>query len=149
MYFRGRITRSPDPKGRLMLPPDFRDILHSRSEEGRAVLTTYDGCIVGFPMPDWEEFESKLNRIKNAARSVRDFRRLVLGGAEEMTLDGQGRLRLSRDHAIYAAIDREAVLVGQGPRFEIWSPERLMPLLNQDYDDVARAIAETGVDLGL
>lgn len=149
MYFRGRFLRSPDLKGRLMLPPEFREILLSRSSEARIVLTTYDGCVVGFPLPDWEEFEHKMNRIKNAPRSVRDFRRLVLGGAEEMALDAQGRIRLSREHMSYAGINGEAVLMGQGPRFEIWSPERLAPVLAQNFDDVAQAIAETGIDFGV
>ena len=95
MYFRGRILRSPDLKGRLMLPPEFREILTSRSQAGRVVLTTYDGCVVAFPFPDWEEFEHKMNRIRNASRIIRDFRRLVLGGAEEITPYAQGRIRLS------------------------------------------------------
>lgn len=129
-----------------MLPPEFREILLSRSSEGRLVLTTYDGCAVAFPLPEWEDFEHKLNRLKNPLRSVRDFRRLVLGGAEEMAVDAQGRIRLSREHAAYAGIEREAVIVGQGPRFEIWSPARLAPVLEQNFDDVAAAIAETGID---
>jgi MraZ protein len=131
-----------------MVPPEFREILLSRSKEGRMVLTTYDGCIVAFPLPDWEEFEQKMNSVKNPPRSVRDFRRLVIGGAEETAQDAQGRIRLSREHVTYAAIDAEATLVGQGSRFEIWSPERLMPVLEKNYDDVARAIAETGIDFG-
>lgn len=148
MFFRGRILRSPDPKGRLMLPPEFREILLSRSSEGKVVLTTYDGCIVAFPLPDWEEFELKINSIKNPPRNLRDFRRLVIGGAEEMATDSQGRIRLSREHMAYAAIEREVMLVGQGPRFEVWSPERLMPVLEKNYDDVAQAIADSGIDFG-
>lgn len=148
MYFRGRFLRSPDLKGRLSLPPGFREILLSRSSEGRVVLTTYDGCVVGFPFPEWEDFEHKMNRIKNAPRSVRDFRRLVLGGAEEMAVDAQGRVRLSREHLAYAGIAGEVTVVGQGPRFEIWSPERLAPVLEQNFDDVAQAIADTGIDFG-
>ncbi len=146
MLFRGRSTRTLDAKGRLMLPPEFRDILLDRSEGGRLVLTTYDGCIVGFPWPDWVEFEEKINRVQNPARSVRDFRRLVVGGAEPMTADGQGRLRLSRDHMQYAGIGREAVLVGQGPRFELWDAARLNPVLAKDFDDVAQSMAESGID---
>jgi MraZ protein len=146
MYFRGRFLRSPDLKGRLALPPEFREILLSRSSEGRVVLTTYDGCVVGFPLPDWEEFEHKVNRITNAPPIVRDFRRLALGGAEAMAVDSQGRVRLSREHMAYAGINGEATILGQGPRFEIWSPERLAPVFEQDFSGVAQAIAETGID---
>lgn len=146
MYFRGRSTRSLDAKGRLMLPPEFRDILLARSSGGQLVLTSLDGCVYGFPWPDWQEFEEKINRVKNPARAVRDFRRLVLGGAEVMTADGQGRIRLSRELLVYADIGREAVLVGQGAHFELWSAERLAPALAQSFDDVSQAMADSGID---
>ena len=146
MYFRGRSTRSLDPKGRLMLPPEFREILLARSESGQLVLTSLDGCVYGFPWPDWQEFEEKVNRIKNPTRAVRDFRRLVLGGAEVMTADGQGRIRLSRELLTYAAIEREAVLVGQGVHFELWNAERLAPALEQSFDEVSQAMADSGID---
>lgn len=142
MLFRGRTTRSLDAKGRLMLPPEFRNILLSRSEEGSLVLTTYDNCVVGFPLPDWLEFENKINGIKNPARKLRDFRRLVVGGAEEMTTDAQGRIRLSKDHLGYAGIGGEAVLMGQGSRFELWQPARLESVIGGDFDDVSEAVQE-------
>ncbi len=148
MFFRGRSTRNIDPKGRLMFSPEFREILASRSPDSKVVLTTYDGCVVGFPFPEWETFEDKINRIANPSRAVRDFRRLVLGGAEEMTFDGQGRLRLSKDHLVYGGIEREVIIMGQGPRFELWSPERLNPVLAQNFDDVASDIADAGIDFG-
>ena len=146
MYFRGRSTRSLDIKGRLMLPPEFREILLARSSGGELVLTSLDGCVYGFPLPDWQEFEEKINRIKNPARAVRDFRRLVLGGAEVMVADGQGRIRLSRELATYAAIDRDAVLVGQGTHFELWNAGRLQPVLEQNFDDVTQAMTDSGID---
>ena len=146
MLFRGRNTRSLDAKGRLILPPEFREILLSRSEDGKMVLTTYDHCVVGFPLPDWMEFESQLNRVKNPPRKLRDFRRLVVGGAEEMTCDGQGRVRLSKDHLAYAGILGEAVLMGQGHRFELWQPERLTEVISGDFDDVAESVEQGGFD---
>jgi len=146
MYFRGRSTRSLDTKGRLMLPPEFREILLTRSDGGQLVLTSLDGCIYGFPWPDWQEFEEKINRISNPDRKVRDFRRLVLGGAEVMAADGQGRIRLSRELLQYAEIDREAVLVGQGAHFELWSAARLAPALSQSFDDVTQAMTDSGIE---
>ncbi len=146
MYFRGRSTRSLDLKGRLMLPPEFRDILRARSENGQLVLTTIDYCVYGFPWPDWQEFEEKINRLKNTRRIERDFRRQVIGGAEVMAVDGQGRIRLSRELLQYSGIEREAVLVGQGAHFELWNAERLAPALAQNFDDVAAAMADSGID---
>ncbi|MDL2306949.1 division/cell wall cluster transcriptional repressor MraZ [Desulfovibrio sp. OttesenSCG-928-C06] len=146
MLFRGRNTRSLDSKGRLILPPEFREILLSRSEDGKMVLTTYDDCVVGFPLPDWLELESQLNRVKNPPRQLRDFRRLVVGGAEEMTCDAQGRVRLSKDHLAYAGITGEAILMGQGARFELWQPERLAKVISGNFDDVAQSVEQSGFD---
>ncbi len=132
-----------------MLPPEFRDVLAKRSDGARFVLTIYDGCVVGFPEPEWREFEERFSRLRNAGRKVRDFRRLVLGGSEEGEPDSQGRLRLSRAHMEYAGITRKVVLVGQGNRFEIWDEDRFKAILNQNFDDVADELAENGVDLPL
>ncbi len=146
MRFRGRSQRSLDPKSRLMLPPNFREILLSRSEEGGLVLTTYDNCLVGFPLNDWLKFEEKMDAMPNANRLLRDFRRTVLGGAEEKLLDSQGRILLSKDHLAYAGITRDAVVVGQGSRFEIWDPARLEAVLSQNFDDITNNL-EPGFDI--
>ncbi len=135
-----------------MLPPEFRDIVIARCAEGRFILTTFDGCLVGFPLPDWEEFEAAISRVRNASRTLRNFRRLVIGGAEEVALDKQGRLRLSQAHRDYSGIDGEAELVGQLDRFELWSPGRFEADVAQAFDDidaVSKELAESGIDLPL
>lgn len=150
MFFRGKSQRSLDPKGRLMLPPEFREVVFSRSQEGMFVLTCYDGCLVGFPQPDWEEFEENLLKVKNASRKLRDFRRMVIGSAEQMTLDKQGRVLLSQAHRAYAELDDQAQLVGQLQKFEIWNPQKFASLIEaQDYDDVTRELEESGIDIPL
>ncbi len=146
MLFRGSTPRAVDVKGRLMLPPDFRELLDLRSKSGAFVLTTYDNCLVGYPLPDWEEFEEKLARLRTTSRKVRDFKRLVLGGAEELSADAQGRVLLSKAHLAYAGIRREAVLVGQGRKFELWDKERFAAIIGQNFDDLADELAESGID---
>lgn len=146
MLFRGHTYRSLDPKGRLVLPHEYRDALTERAEGGRFVLTTLDGCLVGYPMPDWEELENAFAKLRNPSRKARDFRRLVLGGAEEMQLDPQERVRLSRAHMEYAKLERNVVVVGQANRFEIWDEATFKGLLEQNFDDVAEELAESGID---
>lgn len=147
MRFRGRSHRSLDPKGRLMLPPEFRDTLLSMDQGSRVVVTTYDNCLVGFPLPEWEELEEKFSRLQSSSRQIRNFRRLVIGGAEELTLDKQGRVRLSQDHRDYAGITKDIVLVGQVRTFEIWDQATFKTdVLNQDLDDeVAEELAQSGI----
>ena len=146
MLFRGQSYRSIDPKGRLMLPPEFRDNLLERSSTGGFVLTTYDGCLVAYPTALWQELEEKFSKLRNTSRKIRDFRRLVLGGAEEQELDAQGRIRLSRAHMEYAGIEHDIVVLGQGDRFEIWDQSKFKAVLDQNFDDVADELAESGID---
>lgn len=163
MYFRGRSSRSLDPKGRLMLPPEFRENLLARSragvssgedgaerEEARFVITTYDGCLVGFPWADWSDMEEKFARLPNPSPRVRAFRRLFIGGAEVQTLDAQGRVRLSQDHREYAGLSRDVTVIGLLNRFEIWNPDVLRTSLDeQKLDDVTGELAASGIDFAL
>ena len=139
MVFRGRYPRSLDTKGRLMLPPEFRDAMALRAgahaaaggasssapAAGTFVLTTYDGCLVAFSWDDWVELEEKFMRIPNPSPKVRAFRRLVIGGAETHTPDAHGRILLTPDHSAYACLDREATVLGLVERYEIWNTDAL------------------------
>ena len=146
MLFRGQTYRTLDSKGRLVLPQAFRDILAERNPGEGLVLTTYDGCLVGYPVPLWIEVEAKFTRLRNVSRKIRDFRRLVLGGAEEHTLDPQGRIRLSHAHMEYAGLNSEVIVLGQGDRFEIWDQQMFKALLKQNFDDVASELVDSGID---
>ena len=163
MVFRGRYPRSLDPKGRLTLPPEFRDALASQRAGGAAadgasssapgasfVLTTYDGCLVAFSWNDWVELEEKFMRIPNPSPKVRAFRRLVIGGAETHTPDAHGRILLSPDHRAYAGLDREATILGLVDRFEIWNPAALRASMSsENLEGVTEELAASGIDFSL
>ena len=163
MVFRGRYPRSLDPKGRLTLPPEFRDALASQGAGSAAadgasssasgasfVLTTYDGCLVAFSWNDWVELEEKFMRIPSPSPKVRAFRRLVIGGAETHTPDAHGRILLSPDHRAYAGLDREATILGLVDRFEIWNPAALRASMSsENLEGVTEELAASGIDFSL
>ena len=43
---------------------------------------------------------------------------------QEVELDGHGRILLSRELREFAGLDRQAMLIGQGNRFELWDETR-------------------------
>jgi len=149
--FRKSFHRSLDSKGRLMLPPEYRDIICAASSSGSFVLTGYDECIVAYTMPEWKAFEEKIYQLQNPSRALRDFRRLVLGRAEELELDPQGRARVSQPLARYAGLSKDLVLVGQGNRFDIWDVQRFESLKLDDaaLDLVVKELAQSGIDFSL
>ena len=159
MIFRGRFARSIDPKGRLLLPTEFRDGMTSQASApagssspapGTFVLTTYDGCLVAFSWSDWVDLEAKFMRIPNPSPQVRAFRRLVIGGAETHTPDSHGRILLSPDHRADAGIEREATVLGLVDRFEIWNPASLKASMSADnLAGVTDELAASGIDFSL
>ncbi len=164
MVFRGRYPRSLDPKGRLTLPPEFRDAITAQHAgrgtteggsstapaPGSFVLTTYDGCLVAFSWNDWTALEEKFMRIPNPSPRVRAFRRLVIGGAETQTPDAHGRILLSPDHRAYAGLDREATVLGLVDRFEIWNPAALRASMAADnLEGITEELAASGIDFSL
>ncbi|MBO4317448.1 MAG: cell division/cell wall cluster transcriptional repressor MraZ [Mailhella sp.] len=156
-----------------MLPPDYRGILSScmdalssdalspRSDapapekdaavaEVKVALTTIDGCIRAYPWQDWLQLEEQFRSIPNPSASIRRFIRVFVAGAEEQTIDAQGRIRLSADHREYAGISGEVTILGLINRFEIWDPERYrLSTEGQDMTGIAEELAAYGMDFSL
>ena len=76
-----------------------------------------------FSYPDWEEIERKLIRLPSLNKQARRLQRLMVGYATELELDGNGRILLSRELREFADIERQAILIGQGNKFELWNDE--------------------------
>ncbi len=118
--FRGISPLTLDSKGRLAVPTRYREAL-ARQCEGQLVVTVdYDGCLLLYPLPEWEEIERKLVRLPSFNEAARRMQRVLLGHATECELDGSGRVLLPPPLRLYAKLDKAVVLVGQGNRFEIW-----------------------------
>ena len=106
------------------MPTRYRERLAERSQ-GRLVVTIdRDQCLLLYPLPDWEEIERKLKRLPTLNVQARRLQRLMVGHATELELDGHGRLLLPPQLREFAGMTREAMLIGQGTRFELWDEAR-------------------------
>jgi MraZ protein len=122
--FRGANKITLDAKGRMVMPTRYRERLQERCQ-GRIVITVdRDHCLLLYPFPDWEEIERKLMRLPSLDRRARRLQRLMVGHATHIELDGHGRLLVPPKLREFAKLERNAVLIGQGVRFELWD-ERL------------------------
>jgi len=83
-----------------------------------------DYCLLLYPLPDWEEIERKLMRLPSLDTKARRLQRLMVGHATEVDIDGHGRILLSRELREFAGLERQALLLGQGNRFELWDEGR-------------------------
>ena len=110
-----------DAKGRLAVPTRIREQIQARSH-GHLVATVdlTDRCLLIYTAPDWEVIEQKLVNLPALNPATRRAQRLMLGHANEIELDANGRALIAPVLREYANLTRDAVLVGQGVRFELW-----------------------------
>lgn len=118
--FRGANKLTLDAKGRVVMPTRYRERLQEICG-GRLVITVdKDRCLLIYPLPDWETIEIKLMQLPTLHPQARRLQRLMVGHATEVELDGHGRLLLPPKLREFGLLTRDAVLIGQGTRFELW-----------------------------
>ena len=61
--FRGVFTVNLDAKGRMALPTRLRGGLQVHGDGSLVVTVHRDGCLLLYPLPEWEEVERKVMRI--------------------------------------------------------------------------------------
>ncbi|MBA4356102.1 MAG: division/cell wall cluster transcriptional repressor MraZ [Desulfovibrio sp.] len=148
MRLLGHAHRSLDPKGRLMLTPEFRDQLLAESPEGAVVLTLFQGQIIGITPAQWDAFVQELEtKLAAPSTMLQDMRRVAYAGYVEVVLDKQGRIQLPTHLRKSGRIDRDIVLAGVGKRFEIWDKDRFEALLEQSHADVSGEMARANISL--
>src|SRR5690606_19050584 len=122
--FRGASKVTLDSKGRVAIPSRYRERIISRAAGQLVATVDRDYCLLIYPMPDWEEIERKLVRLPALNKQARRLQRLMVGYATELEMDGHGRVLLTRELRDFAGLERQAMLIGQGNKFELWDEER-------------------------
>ena len=118
--FRGVNNLTLDAKGRLAIPVRYRKRLMEVCE-GQLVVTIDRGYyLLIYPLPTWEEIETKLVHLPSLQPQVRELQRLLVGHATEISMDGHGRLLLPAELREFAKLEREVVLLGLMNKFELW-----------------------------
>ena len=122
--FRGANKLTLDAKGRMVMPTRYRERLAERCGGNLVMTVDKDQCLLIYPLPDWEEIERKLMRLPTLNPQARRLQRLMVGHATDLELDSHGRVLLPPQLREFGLLTRDAVLVGQGVRFELWDEAR-------------------------
>jgi MraZ protein len=124
IMFRGANKLSLDVKGRMVMPTRYRERLQELCGGKLVVTVDKDQCLLIYPLPDWEDIERKLTKLPTLDRRTRGLQRLMVGYATDLELDGHGRLLLPANLREFSQLTRDAMLIGQGLRFELWDEAR-------------------------
>jgi MraZ protein len=119
--FQGASSLTLDAKGRLSVPTRHRDVLLATAG-GQLTITRHPhGCLMVFPRPEWEKFRE---RIAQLPMSAQGWKRIFLGNAMDVDVDGTGRVLISPELRQAAGLAREVMLLGMGAHFELWDKAR-------------------------
>lgn len=114
--FQGASSLSLDAKGRLSVPTRHRDALGATA--GQLTITKHPhGCLMIFPRLEWDRFRE---RIASLPMQAQWWKRIFLGNAMDLEMDGSGRVLVSPELRAAAGISKDAVLLGMGSCLELW-----------------------------
>ncbi len=134
--FQGATQLSLDAKGRLTVPTRHRDAL--LSGDRTVVLTAHpDSCLLLYPRLAWEPIGARVQALSSFNEQSRMWQRLLVGYAEDLELDAQGRILVSSALRSFASLKKDVLLLGQGSHFEVWDVQAWEQKL-------AQTLAQTG-----
>ncbi len=142
--FQGETAITIDDKGRLAIPTSYRDIV--ARECGNHLVVTYSpfeqGCLYLYPLPIWERLRDQVNALPRINPKSRLLQRKLVGSAAFAEPDGNSRISIPTSHRNAVGIDKKAVLLGMGDKFELWSEQAHHDQIRQTLGD-----ADLGEDL--
>jgi MraZ protein len=134
--FQGETAVTLDDKGRLAIPTAFRDLV---ARAGNRLVITYtpyeSGSLWLYPEKAWEAVRDQVNALPNAKRVHRNLQLKLVGAATFVEPDGSGRILMPASHRNAVGIEKKAVLLGMGNKFELWSELAHIAQIRQSIAD--------------
>ncbi len=119
--FYGKYYYTLDAKGRILIPPTFKETLSSNySLRLVFVNDAFDHCLCAYPVDEWNSLMEKVSKMPQTLDAVKYFMRRVIGSAVECEIDKQGRILIPSALRSDAGLNGEMVLIGQGSKIEVW-----------------------------
>ncbi len=88
-----------------------------------------------YPRNIWEQ---RREQIAAFPMSARPLQRLLLGNAQDVEMDGSGRILVAPELRQAAGLTREVMLLGMGSHFELWDAAELA---RREAEDLAKMSA--------
>lgn len=131
--FQGETAITVDDKGRMAIPTAYRELI-ARVCNNHLVLVYNpfeSGSLWMYPQPEWERVRDQVNALPNVKRVHRDLQLKLVGAAAQVELDSAARVLLPASQRSASGIEKKAVLLGMGNRFELWSEQAHLAKIKQ------------------
>ena len=115
--FYGEFDYKIDEKGRVPLPPKFRNAL----KDGVVLTPGAEKCITVYTVPEWRKLSTTLTNSPISRSKMRKLSRALFATAFSTRLDNQGRVAIPAPLREHAEIVDEVVVAGSNTYLEIWN----------------------------
>lgn len=142
--FIGEYSHTIDEKNRMAIPVKFRADL----AQGAVVTRGLDNCLFLYPKQEWLKLAEKLANLPISQGNSRAFARLMLAGAMDVEVDGQGRVVLPEYLKQFAGMKKKVVVAGLFNRIEVWDEtawKKYKTRTEKDSNEIAENMANLGV----
>jgi MraZ protein len=119
-YFLGRYDYAMDDRGRVPLPPRYRDLF----AHGGMLNQGPDPCLRLFTVESFEDQAQLYTSTAAIEDTGRMTRRAFFANSFSVELDKQGRILIPAPLRAYAQLEGSVIVSGAGEWLEIWSSEQ-------------------------
>jgi len=115
--FYGEFDYKIDEKGRVPIPPRFRNAL----KDGVVLTPGAEKCITAYTIPEWRKLSTELTSGPIARSKMRKLSRALFATAFSTKIDNQGRIAIPAPLREHAEIIDEVIVAGANTYLEIWN----------------------------
>lgn len=153
MALTGTYERTVDDKGRIAVPKPLREAFGSRTSVAEnAVMRLFvgpgdDQSLVIYSPADFDRLAQRMDASSSTRADVLKYERFFFSRAEEVELDGQGRIRIPERLVSYAKLQRDVMLLGVRDHAEVWDKSLWTEFEQQHsarFDELAQAAFARG-----
>ncbi len=142
--FLSTTTNKVDTKGRVSVPAAFRAALAGQSFHGIVALPSFKYPAIQCGGMEWmEQLGSGVDAFDFFSDDHDTLTATLFANAQQLAIDGEGRIVLPASLIEHANINKTAAFVGRGPLFEIWQPDAFTSY----QSEATRRAAEQGLTL--
>ncbi|HET7300715.1 MAG TPA: division/cell wall cluster transcriptional repressor MraZ [Oleiagrimonas sp.] len=144
--FQGETAITIDAKGRMAIPTAYREPVARAC--GNRLVVTYNpfesGCLWLFPQEEWERVRDSVNALPSVKAVHRNLQMKLVGAAAMVEPDSAARILLPASQRSAAGVEKKAVLLGMGNKFEIWSEQAHLAKIHQtiEEDEISEEMAD-------
>ena len=121
IVFQGPSALTLDSKGRIAMPVRHRDVLSAMGATKVTITKNPPGGLLVFPPAAWDDFSARVAALPMESAG---WKRLFLGNAVEVEIDGSSRVLIAPELRDFADLSRDLMLLGMGSYLELWDKRR-------------------------